>query len=48
MKYYVDEEGNRYLVHRASGEHILIESSTESSTGGVSDPNQSDDNQEDD
>ena len=25
MKYYIDEQGNRYRVDRETGEHILIQ-----------------------
>jgi len=46
MKYYVDEQGNRYSVDRETGEKTLIQPA-ESETGDVSTPNETTDIQED-
>lgn len=46
MKFYVDEEGNRYRVDRETGERILIQPA-ESESGVDSGPSETADEQED-
>ena len=46
MKFYVDEDGNKYQVDRETQEKILIQPAGESESGNVSDPEESTDNEE--
>lgn len=45
MKFYVDEEGNRYRVDQESGERTLIQPA-ESERGEVRDPETADDQED--
>lgn len=46
MKFYVDEQGNRYQVDRETGEKVLIQPA-ESEEGQVNTPDETTDTQED-